>query len=95
MPQEQPEAQGGENGSLFGPARYVDEKGRDVTEKVEMLKAGGVIKAEVREFEGIGVFAESLLRIKQTMLEAGCETCAAMIVLNAELRKWGGYDGRP
>ena len=86
--QEQPEGRTGENGDLFGPARYVDEKGRDVTEKVETLKVGSEIKMEMGEFEGIGVFAESLLRIKETMLEAGCETCAAMIVLNAELKKW-------
>ena len=87
VPQEQPEAQTAENGELFGsgnPPASMEPRTGD---------APGSMGTETGT-KTEDLCSRSLLKIKKTMLEAGCESCAAMIVLNAELRKWGEQNGR-
>ena len=80
----QPGAQSDKNGDLFGsgdpPARI---------EPRTVDPPGGIDSRAETKSAAATAFAGSLIKIKQTMLEAGCESCAAMIVLNAELTKWG------
>jgi len=97
LPQSHPEAQDSGNGGLFGKTRTGDAPVNmepRTGDSPGIMSTGIEIEAEEASIQDDSLFAKSLLKIKETMLEAGCETCAAMIVINAELRKWGGTNGR-
>jgi len=78
-----------QNGEIpFGERpRYVSPDGKDVTVHVNRLREAVKDKQDLRR-----EFVQSLNRIRQTMIKAGCDACAALIVINAETKRWKGGD---